>query len=110
MRLYIATPINSRKEKTFREKYLAAKHRFEMLKELVCFDPRFDAFAEIVSTFSVNPYGMYTEEEALGRCVTAILGCDAIYLDHGWRGSKGCNLEYRVAKIYGKEILGYDSM
>lgn len=37
-------------------------------------------------------------------------GCDAIYLDHAWQSSKGCNLEYRAAKIYDKEIFEHDKL
>ena len=109
MKLYIATPINARRERSFKEKYLTAKHHCEMLKENIHFDPRFDQYGEIVTTFDINPMGKYSEEEALGRCVSAVLGCDAIYLDHGWQGSRGCNLEYRTAKIYNKTIIEHDN-
>lgn len=30
--------------------------------------------------------------------------CDAVYFAPGWVDSKGCNLEYAAAKIYGKTI------
>ena len=109
MKLYISTPINSRREKNFREKYIAARHRCELLKEVILFDPRFDRFGEVITTFDVNGTdAMCSEEEAMGRCITAVMKCDAIYLDHGWQGSKGCNLEYRTAKIYGKTIFEHD--
>ena len=32
------------------------------------------------------------------------LECDAVYFAPGWVDSKGCNLEYAAAKIYGKTI------
>lgn len=31
-------------------------------------------------------------------------------IDHAWQSSKGCNLEYRAAKIYDKEIYEYDKL
>lgn len=111
MRLYIATPINARKEKTLEEKKRAAKHRINLLKEILSEDSRFSEYKELVSTFDISTIGSRTtEEQALGMCVTAVLESDAIYLDHGWGGSNGCNLEYRAAKIYGKKIFEHDKM
>lgn len=111
MRLYIATPINSRTERTFAEKKLAAKHRINLLKEIISEDERFQKYDELVCTFDISTIGsMTSEEQALGMCVTAVLESDAIYLDHGWNGSNGCNLEYRAAKIYGKTIYEHDKM
>ena len=112
MKLYIATPINARPERTFREKFLAAKHRVEMLKEFVITSDWEDApeFDEVISSFDINPLGRFTESEAMGRCVKTVIECDAIYLDHAWQSSKGCNLEYRAAKIYGKIIYEHDNL
>ena len=103
MKLYIATPINARQEPTMREKLVAAKHRVESLKEIIADDVRFKNY-ELISTFDFND--MYdTEERALSRCIYHVLTSDAIYLDHGWTASKGCNLEYLTAKIYCKQIF-----
>lgn len=103
MKLYIATPINARQEPTMREKLVAAKHRVEMLKEILADDVRFKNY-ELINTFDFND--MYeTEEKAMSRCIYHVLTSDAIYLDHGWTASKGCNLEYLTAKIYGKQIF-----
>ena len=103
MKLYVATPINARQEPTMREKLVAAKHRVEMLKEILSDDVRFKKY-ELISTFDFND--MYdTEERAMSRCIYHVLTSDAIFLDLGWTASKGCNLEYQVAKIYGKQIF-----
>ena len=107
MRLYIATPINARKEATMKEKLRAAKHRVELLKEMLSEDPRFEEYT-FRSTFSLPEQS--DENVALSMCVFCVLGADAIYLDHGWQSSKGCNLEYRAAKIYGKKIYEHDKM
>ena len=109
-KMYIATPINARKEPDFKAKYLAAKHRVELLKELIRDDGRFPSGIEIVSSFDINPLGKYSESEAMGRCVQEVMDSDAIYLDHAWQSSKGCNLEYRAAKIYDKEIFEHDKL
>ncbi len=109
MRLYIATPINARKEKTLQEKLRAARHRVELLKEILSEDESFKGW-KLVSTFD-NPVSEDVDENsALALCVHSVLESDAIYLDHGWQGSKGCNLEYRAAKIYGKQIYEHDKM
>ena len=93
------------------EKKLAAKHRVNLLKELISTDMRFRHYDELVSTFDISTIGsLTTEAQAVGMCVTAVMESDAIYLDHGWTGSKGCNLEYRTAKIYEKVIYEHDKM
>ena len=103
MKLYIATPINVRHELTMREKLVAAKHRVEMLKEVRADDARVKDCG-MISTFDFNDMND-TEEKAMSRCIYHVLTSDAIYLDHGWTASKGCNLEYLTAKIYGKRIF-----
>ena len=103
MKLYIATPINARQEPTMREKLVAAKRRVEMLKEILADDVRFWDY-DLISTFDINDW-YDTEERAMSRCIYHVLTSDAIYLDHGWTASKGCNLEYQAAKIYGKQIF-----
>ena len=108
MILYIATPINARKEPTMKEKLRAAKHRIELLKELISEDERFRSFQFIRSTFDLPSQS--DEDAALAQCVREVLRADAIYLDHAWESSKGCNLEYRTAKIYGKTIYEHDKM
>ena len=103
MKLYIATPINARQEPTMREKLVAAKRRVEMLKEILADDVRIKDY-ELTSTFDFNDMND-TEEKAMSRCIYHVLTSDAIYLDHGWTASKGCNLEYITAKIYSKRIF-----
>lgn len=110
MKLYISTPINARSERTFKEKFIAAKHRSEILKEVIQSDPSFNSVSEIVTSFDICPLGSVSEGEAIGRCIQAVYESDAIYLDHAWQSSKGCNLEYRAAKIYGKEIFEHDKL
>ena len=103
MKLYIATPISARQEPTMREKLVAAKHRVEMLKAIIADNDQFSDY-ELISTFDFNDMND-TEEKAMSRCIYLVLTSDAIYLDHGWTASKGCNLEYLTAKIYSKQIF-----
>lgn len=109
MKLYIATPINARPEQGFRNKYKAAQKRVRELKEIIKTDHRFYGYS-FVSSFDVNKSQNVSEAIAMGNCIQAVIECDAIYLDHAWQSSKGCNLEYRAAKIYDKEIYEYDKL
>ncbi len=109
MKIYIATPINARKEQGFRNKYKAARQRVKALKEVISNDYRFYG-CEMISSFDVNKTDGVSEAIAMGRCVQAVMECDAIYLDHAWQSSKGCNVEYRTAKIYDKEIYEHDNL
>ena len=109
MKIYISTPINARHEPTIREKLIMAKHRVEMLKEILADDIQFKNY-ELISTFDFNNMDDADEEKAMSRCIYHVLKSDAIYLDHGWTESKGCNLEYCTAKIYGKQIFYHDKL
>ena len=91
------------------EKLAAAQERILHLKQVLKDEPMFTG-CMFISTFDLNDVGELTEAEAMGRCVKLVLTCDAIYLDHGWLQSKGCNLEYRAAKIYGLEIFEHDKL
>lgn len=109
MKLYIATPINGRREQGFANKYKAARQRVSQLKEMLKLDNRFYGYT-FVSSFNVNKSQNISEAEAMGNCIQAVMECDAIYLDHAWQSSKGCNLEYRAAKIYDKYIFEHDKL
>lgn len=110
-RMYIATPINGLKSNCgFDGKVAKARHRIETLIQVLGDDPAFDGY-EFTSTFDIHPNGsMPPEHKAMGDCIALVMTCDAIMLDHGWLQSKGCNLEYRAAKIYGKEIFEFDKL
>ena len=109
MKMYIATPINSRKEPTFESRLRGAARRIDYLKKFIGDDPMFEGY-DLVSTFDIKENEGCSEARAMGNCVEAVMTCDAIYLDHGWMQSCGCNLEYRAAKIYGKLIFEHDKL
>lgn len=109
MKLYIATPVNARKEQGMTNKLAAARKRVEELKEIIGADERFNG-CTLVSSFDVNKDESVTEAVAMGNCIRAVMECDAIYLDHDWQSSLGCNLECQVALIYGKDIYEHDDL
>ena len=102
MRLYISTPINGRREATFEQKYAAAKARVEQIKRE--FGDWLSRYDKIVTTFDINPPGT-SEEEAMGRCIQAVIECDAIVMDIGHEYSRGCSVELFTAIIFGKKAL-----
>jgi hypothetical protein len=43
--------------------------------------------------------------ECMGKDISELLKCDAVYFCAGWDKSKGCMLEYWAAKLYNKKII-----
>lgn len=116
MKIYIATPINNRPEKTMEERLKAARERIEQIAQymreartIVQGSKNTLRTAEYCSTFDVNPIGCnHTEAEAMGNCIRLLLECDAIIIDKGMAiHSKGMWVEYYTAKTFGKGILYY---
>lgn len=103
-KVYFATPVNGRKELTKQMKKEAALQRcIEVRNQLHAIHP------DWIVTFSFNVCPVedktLTEPEAMGRCVTLLMSCDALILDDGWMESAGCNVERCVAVNYNKRIL-----
>lgn len=46
-----------------------------------------------------------TYEQHLVADFAMLLGCDAILLLYGWRGSRGCRIEHSIASNMGKTIF-----
>ena len=62
---------------------------------------------EVITPFDVVTPALSKEEltkeeyaEAMGKCISALIKCDAIYLCEDWQYSRGCNAEFEIAKIY----------
>lgn len=110
MKIYLATPVNARKEKTLGDKRRAAYAR---MVEMKYFMQRFYPDAEYHSSFDedIAPLGCYNWTEAfiMGCCVTCVMLCDMIILDDGWENSKGCTVERFVAMQYGKQVRTFNS-
>ena len=104
MKIYLATPVNGRKEKTLEQKMKAAWERIgEMQKYMMQFYPDavFRCSFDIVGMVLDQPM---TESEIMGKCVQMVMECDMIVLDDGWENSSGCTVERFVAYVYGKKV------
>ena len=113
-KVYIATPVNARKEATLEEKRQAAYNRVQAIKEKLqeqMPDAEFhSSFDEDIAPLNIEltkrMYGVTLPSEAviIGRCVQRVMECDMVVFDYGWRESRGCQVENKVAIVYEKEI------
>lgn len=126
IKVYIATPVNSRSEATIEEKREAAYKRIKDIEyrlskavkgyEFAEFHSSFDddiAPIEIELTKKMYGMGLPSESVIMGKCVQRVMECDVIVLDNRWSLSRGCNLERFAALKYDKEIhyvTDYDIM
>lgn len=106
MKIYIATPVNARKEATLEEKRKAAHERVLELAEML--KQKFPS-AEFHSSFDwdIAPLGCHCvkdEPQIMGKCVRRVMECDMVFLDEGWKESKGCVVEFYTADTYEKEV------
>lgn len=105
MKIYLATSVNGRKEKTLEEKQEAAQAR---INEMADYMRRFYPDAEFMSSFDIFElkYGIGNISEAIimGVCVRMVIESDLVIFDDGWESSNGCNVEHYVAMQYGKQI------
>lgn len=58
-----------------------------------------------ITPFDVSPDSNASYAEHMGKDIQALLECDAIFFCRGWQNSKGCQAEFEVAKIYGKQMI-----
>lgn len=106
MKIYIATPVNARKEGTLEEKRKAAYKRICCMKYQL---HKYFPDAEYHSSFDkeiapISKPVTKTEAEIMGECVTLVMNCDMVVQDWESYESKGCVLERYTAAIYGKTI------
>ena len=113
MKIYIATPVNARREGTLEEKRKAAYKRIEYLfcelyktyKEKVMYS----SFDNDIAPIHVPEESLMPEANIMGKCVQRVMECDAILMDWGYENSKGCTIEHTTALTYGKKIIhAYD--
>lgn len=93
MTIYVSLPITGHDSETVRARAEALRQQLssQWNKVITPFD---------VCTEPDKPYSYY-----MGRDIEVLLECDAILLAHGWENSRGCNLEYNAAILYGKYIF-----
>lgn len=60
---------------------------------------------DTVTPFDLIKNAATPYNEAMGKCIEALLECDAICLCKGWNNSKGCRAELQVALVYGKDVI-----
>lgn len=105
MQIYIATPVNARKEATLAKKQRAAFLRVKELKQEIL---RHLPDAEVVSVFSMITVGRKVKPEdeprIMGACIQMVMESDIILMDDGWGDSHGCKVERFTAQEYGKQI------
>lgn len=108
MKIYLATPVNGRKEKTLVEKQLAAERRID---EMADFMMKLYPDAEFMSIFNIIgvKYHLIDLSEAIimGACVRMVMESDLVVMDENWRDSRGCWVEQTVAQQYGIRIESY---
>jgi len=109
MKVYIATPVNARKEATLIEKQRAALARVNELKTKVLELHPSATILSSVGNIVVARKGLPEREAAImGSCIRMVMESDIIVLDRGWWDSKGCNVEKYTAETYGKQIWEID--
>ena len=108
MKIYIATPVNGRKEGTLEEKREAAWKRVNYLRKIFKeTNPKakcHSSFDDDIAPLS-KPIELLPESVVMGKCVTRVMECDAILMDYGCNNSKGSMVELFTAQQYGKKIL-----
>ena len=105
MKVYIATPVNARKEETLEEKRQKAFERVQHIEDILKekLEERYKVFrVDCHSSFDEDMQDIVGEANIMGRCVQKVMECDSILLDYGWANSNGCQLENQAAEIYGK--------
>lgn len=109
MKVYIATPVNGRKEPTLIEKQRGALARVNELKTKVLELHPSATILSSVGNIVIARKGLPEREAAImGSCVRMVMESDIIVLDRGWWDSKGCNVEKYTAETYGKQIWEID--
>lgn len=105
MTIYLATPVNGRKEKTLDEKRRKAYERIKMMEQYL--RPKFGE-AQFRSSFDIVGLVLdqqLTEAEIMGRCVQMVMESDLVILDsENSLNSKGMIVESYVARIYGIKV------
>lgn len=104
-KIYLATPVNGRKERTL---YLKQRAALERVIEMERYLRRWYPDAEFWSSVGNMPIARHGDEskeaKIMGHCVTMVMESDMVILDDGWESSQGCTVERFVAMQYGKQV------
>lgn len=97
-KIYISIPITGLDYAT--QQQLAATHQQVLESEGY----------EVVNPFELTPEQGKTDAYYMGRCIEALLQCDAILMCDGWMNSKGCRTELFAAEQYGIPQISYTKL
>lgn len=92
-RVYISLPITGRK-------LAQVKNRANVIKQLFS-----TLYIDAITPFDVAPEPDKPYSYYMGKCIEALIDCDAVYFVNDWETSRGCRCEHATAKIYGKSIM-----
>lgn len=110
MTIYLATPVNGRKEKSLDEKRRKAYQRILQMKEYlrpILGEVKFISSFDYAPLYSETLHGEtnWTEAEIMGACVRMVMTSDLVILDsENSLNSKGMIVESYVARIYGIKV------
>ena len=60
---------------------------------------------EVITPFDIVKNVETPYNQAMGKCIAELLGCNTIYLCTGWQNSQGCKAELQTAIVYGLDVL-----
>ena len=60
---------------------------------------------EVCETVDKDLSDTHYYAECMGKDISELLKCDAVYFCKGWEKSNGCLLKFAAAKIYNKKII-----
>lgn len=89
--IYLSCPITGQEP--------AAKARLEAAAAL------FEAEYNVVNPMALNHDGATTWSDYMRTDIKALVDCDRIYMMNGWQRSRGCCLEYSIAKELGIPMI-----
>lgn len=108
IKIYVSLPITGQ-ETTVMERCNEAKQQIELLFEKMDIYQGYQL--EVVFPKDVEKIGTPEQDNTkplgywLGEDIKLLMDCDAVFFCKGHSRSRGCQLEFRCANIYGKKIL-----
>lgn len=100
-RIYISIPITGKENDVFERAEVAKACVTGLGYEPVCpLDLNGQTFDNIGQHGEIHHVAEY-----MGNDIRSVILADGIYMCRGWENSKGCQVEWLCAKLYGKKIL-----
>lgn len=103
LRAMICQPMSGlTNEQVIQERWLAVKYLKGQGYEVT--DTLFEEWRktrDLIERSGAKNFFMYL----FAKGIEVMASCDVVYFVKGWEESRGCKLEYQVAKAYGMEII-----